>query len=188
MRAVTFGGEDDPNEKAIVEHIARALSHEPKIIGWNTSGFDMRVIHAACLEHGIQCPYLADRDVNYRYTTDGQDDVMDRFSCYGAAKRSQQDAYARRSGLPGKMGVDGSQVATLAEAGKWDEIRAYNGQDVGQLCGVWLRDEYVGGRMTLDGYRLSAASLLALYTRTPALRPISEHPRFDRKKFLLEEV
>jgi DNA polymerase elongation subunit (family B) len=187
-RAVTFGGEGDPDERRIVEHVARALKKATRVIGWNSSGFDLRVIHAACLEHGIQCGWLSRRDVSYRFTTDGHDDVMDRFSSFGAGQRGKQEAYARRSGLPGKMGVDGSQVAALAKAGKWSDIRAYNGQDVGQLSGVWLRDEFVGERLTLAGYRTSAASLVSLFEKTPGLRPIVEHERFDRKKFLLEEV
>lgn len=188
IRAVTFGGEAEPDEKRIVEHVVRALEKADRVVTWNGQGFDARVIHAACLEHGIQCGWFSRRDVNYRYSTEGHDDVMDRFSCYGAGRRAQQDAYARRIGLPGKMGVDGSQVGALAKAGKWSEIRAYNGQDVGQLGGVWLRDEYVGARLTLDGYRWSAASLVQLMERTPALEPIVRHERFDGKKFLLEEA
>ncbi len=107
-------------------------------------------------------------------------------SQYGGARRAKQDAYARRCGLPGKMGVDGGDVAELVEAGRWEELRAYNLQDCGQLAGIWLRREYVAGRLTLDGYRQSAASLVAMFERTPGLRPIVEHERFNRKRFLLE--
>lgn len=186
-RAVTFG-RGSTEERAILEHLAQAFRNQPKIIGWNTSGFDLRVIHAACMEHGIQCPYLASREVNYRYSMDGHDDMMDRLSSYGAARRAQQQAYALRSGLPGKLDVDGSHVADLVKAGKWTELWAYNMQDSGQLGGVWLRDEYVAGRLTLAGYRQSAASLVSLFESTPGLRPIVESERFDRKRFLLENA
>jgi predicted PolB exonuclease-like 3'-5' exonuclease len=187
-RAVTFGGEVEPDERRIVEHLARAFSKSPKLLTWNGDGFDLRVIIAAAMDHGIQIPWLFHRDVTYRYGTDGNEDMMDAMSQFGAARRGRQDPYARRCGLPGKMGVDGSKVDALAKAGKWDEIRAYNGQDVGQLAGIFLRREYVSGRLSRTGYQMSARGLVELMSRAPKLRPIVEHPRFDRKRFLLEEA
>lgn len=187
-RAVTFGGESEPDEKRIVEHLARAFSKSPKLLTWNGDGFDMRVIIAAAMDHGIQIPWLFHRDVTYRYGTDGNEDMMDAMSQFGAARRGRQDPYARRCGLPGKMGVDGGDVEALVKAKKYDELRAYNGQDVGQLAGIFLRREYVAGRLGRAGYQMSAQSLVRLCESTPGLRPIVEHERFDRKKFLLEEV
>ena len=184
-RTVTFGrGSHD--EPAIVEHLARAFDHEPQLLTWNGDGFDLRVITAAAMEHGIQVPWLFAREVTYRYGTDGHEDLCDTLSQHGAARRPRQDAYARRCGLPGKMGVDGGDVAALVEAGKLEELRAYNLQDCGQLAGVFIRREFVSGRLTLEGYRHSAGSLVQLFERVEALRPIVEHERFDRKRFLLE--
>lgn len=186
-RAVTFGrGSSD--ERVIIEHIAQACNRRdpPKLLTWNGDGFDLRVVGAAAMEHGIQIPWLFSREVTYRYGCDGHEDLQDTLSQYGGARRARQDAYARRCGLPGKMGVDGSDVAALVEAGRWEELRAYNMQDSGQLGGIFLRREYVAGRLTLEGYRMSARSLVELMSRTPELRPIVEHERFDRKRFLLE--
>jgi DNA polymerase elongation subunit (family B) len=187
-RAVTFGGEVEPDERRIVEHLARAFAKSPKLLTWNGDGFDLRVIIAAAMEHGIQIPWLFHRDVTYRYGTDGNEDLMDAMSQFGAARRGRQDPYARRCGLPGKMGVDGGDVDGLVKAKRYDELRAYNGQDVGQLAGIFLRREYVSGRLSRTGYQMSAQSLVSLFEKTPGLQPIVEHERFDRKKFLLEEV
>lgn len=184
--AVTFGGDGAPDERGILEHMVRAFAKRPKLVTFNGSGFDLRVIVAAALEHGIQIPWLFSREVSYRYSTDGHEDVMDMLSAYGAGRRARQDAWARRIGLPGKMGVDGSQVEKLVEQGRLEELRAYNLQDAAQLAGIWLRKEYVSGRLTLRGYQASARSLVSLFEATPALRPIVEHERFDRKRFLME--
>jgi hypothetical protein len=185
--ARTFG-EGSADERVILEHLARAFDEEPKLLTYNGGGFDLRVIIAAALEHGIQIPWLFSREVTYRYGSDGHEDLCDTLSQYGAARKGRQDAWARRCGLPGKMGVDGGDVAALVAEGKLEELRAYNLQDSGQLAGIWLRKEYVAGKLTADGYRMSAASLVSLFERTPGLRPIVESERFDRKRFLLEDA
>ncbi len=184
-RTVTFG-DGSAEEPVILEHLARALRNKPRLLTYNGDGFDLRVIVAAALEHGIPIPWLFSREVTYRYGVDGHEDLQETLSQYGAGRRGRQDAWARRCGLPGKMGVDGGDVAALVAAGQLEDLRAYNVQDAGQLAGIWLRKEYVAGRLTLVGYRESAASLVALFERTPGLRPIVEHERFDRKLFLLE--
>lgn len=185
-RAVTFGN-GSTDEREILEHMSRALRNKPRLLTYNGDGFDLRVIVAAALEHGIQIPWLFDKEVTYRYGTTGHEDLCDTLSQYGAGRKGRQDAWARRCGLPGKMGVDGGDVAQLVADGRLEELRAYNVQDSGQLAGIWLRKEYVAGRLSVDGYRQSSASLVALCERTPALRPIVEHERFNRKRFLMEE-
>ncbi len=61
-RAVTFGGEAR-DEPAILEHLARAFTHRPQLLTWNGDGFDLRVIGAAAMEHGVQMPWLFSREV-----------------------------------------------------------------------------------------------------------------------------
>jgi 3'-5' exonuclease len=184
-RAGAFSSSADEHE--ILEQLAKTLAKKPRLLTYNGDGFDLRVIVAAAMEHGIQIPWLFSREVTYRYGTEGSEDLQDTLSQYKAGRPGRQDAWARRCGLPGKMGVDGGDVAALVEAGQWQVLREYNVQDAGQLAGIWLRKEYVAGRLSVEGYRQSAGSLVALFERTPGLRPIVEHERFDRKRFLLEE-
>lgn len=188
-RAVIFGGVG-AGPRAIIEHLAKAFASRPTptIVGYNSGGFDLRVIVAEALELGIPVPLLFDRKVSYRYGREGHEDVMDTLSNYGAGKQGSQEAWARRCGLPGKMGVDGSQVKDLHKAGKLQEITDYCLCDCGQLSGVWIRKEYIAGGLSLDGCQRSARSLVALFEREPSLRAIVEHERFDRKRFLLEGV
>lgn len=188
-RTVVFGGVG-AGPRAIIEHLAKAFASRPTptIVGYNSGGFDLRLIVAEAMELGIPVPLLFDRKVSYRYGREGHEDVMDTLSNYGAGKQGSQEAWARRCGLPGKMGVDGSQVKDLHKAGKLQEITDYCLCDCGQLSGVWIRKEYIAGGLSLDGYQRSARSLVALFEREPSLRAIVEHERFDRKRFLLEGV
>lgn len=184
-RVCVFGGVG-AGPREILLGLAKAFKVAPVLVGFNSGGFDLRVIVAEALELGIQVPLLFDRQTTYRYGRDSHEDVQDTLSNYGAGRFGSQDAWARRCGLPGKMGVDGDKVKDLHRAGKHQEIADYCMCDCGQLSGVWLRKELIAGGLTLTGYQRSAASLVALAEATPALRAIVEHERFDRQRFLLE--
>jgi predicted PolB exonuclease-like 3'-5' exonuclease len=186
-QAVVFGGVG-ASEREIVTHFVTAMARKPKLVSYNGGPFDLRVIVAGMMEHGIQCPYLFSRDVTYRYSTDGHEDIQDSLSNFGRGRFGGQDAWVRRIGLPGKMGVDGSQAAALHGEGRIQDLTDYCMCDSGQLAGLFLRKELVAGGLCLDGYRRSVGSLVELFERTPALRAIVEHERFDRKRFLMEEV
>ena len=54
--------------------------------------------------------YYRDRSVRHRYSQDGHIDLCDWLADHGAARSSSLDALARLIGLPGKVGVDGSQI------------------------------------------------------------------------------
>ncbi len=59
---------------------------------------------------------------------------------------------ATLSGIPGKMDVDGEQVAQLWLDGHLDKIIAYNELDALTTYLVWLRVAHFGGHFTTDQY------------------------------------
>src|SRR5213078_3332060 len=72
------------------------------------------VIVMRSLCHAIALPwYYRDRDVRYRYSAEGHLDLCDWLAEHGAARAGKLDAIARLIGLPGKIGIDGSQVEGL---------------------------------------------------------------------------
>ena len=71
------------------------------------------------------------------------------------------DGAARIIGLPGKDGVDGSQVEGLFHAGQLEALRRYCLSDVAQTAFLFLRYRLVSGDLDRDGYRHAAAGLLA---------------------------
>lgn len=186
-RTCTFGGVN-ATPREILLGLAKAFKVRPLLVGYNSGGFDLHVLVAEAMELGIPVPLLFDREVSYRYSKKGHEDLQDSLTNYGAGKAGSQDAWARRIGLPGKMGVDGSQVKELHAAGRHQEISDYCLCDSGQLSGIWIRKELISGGLSLDGYRRSAGSLVGLFEKERALRAIVEHERFDMVRFLLEDA
>jgi predicted PolB exonuclease-like 3'-5' exonuclease len=160
-------------------------SKRPTIVTWNGRGFDMPVITSRALRHGVPMPWwFSDRNTRYRYTTEGHFDLMDFLTDFGAAKNARLDVYAKLVGMPGKVGVDGSQVAPLVHAGKLDEVNAYCLCDVAQTAAVFLRVELLRGAIDRGRYRELAAALLTFIDTDARLAPVAE--KVDRPRFLLD--
>jgi len=138
-------GQDEAGQlKAFSDFMARET---PTLVTWNGRGFDLPVIILRSLRNAIPMGwYYQRRDVRYRYSDDGHLDLGDALADRGAAKMTSLDNAARLIGLPGKMGVDGSQVEGLHRAGRIDEIRHYCLTDVVQTTFVLLRYLLLTGR------------------------------------------
>ena len=94
-------------EAGILEDFARMLEERrPCLVTFNGRGFDMPVIAARCLRHGIPFRhYFRSRDVRYRFSAEGHLDLMDYVSDFGAAKPSKLDIIAKLvTACPAKWG------------------------------------------------------------------------------------
>ena len=161
-------GEVNSNEKELIQRFFDGLDKfSPTLVSWNGSGFDLPVLHYRALLHGVTAPRYwdigeDDRDFrwnnylnryHYRHT-----DLMDVLSGYQARASAPLDEVATMLGLPGKMGMSGSQV--------WDRymeediagIRNYCEIDVLNTYLVYLRFEMLRGHLNAD--RLAAEQLL----------------------------
>jgi predicted PolB exonuclease-like 3'-5' exonuclease len=67
---------------------------------------------------------------------------------------------ARLMGLPGKVGIDGSQVHQAYKDEKFEEIDSYCMQDVFQTAMIFQRFQYMTGKLTLEGYREAATATI----------------------------
>jgi hypothetical protein len=158
---------------------------KPTVVTWNGRGFDMPVITSRALKHGISMPWwFTDRNTRYRYSTDGHLDLMDFLADYGAARNSRLDVYAKLVGLPGKVGVDGSQVAPMVHAGRLDEVNAYCLCDVAQTAGLFLRVQLLRGTIDRAHFNDLARGLLTFFDAEPRLAPVTTN--IDRARYLLE--
>jgi predicted PolB exonuclease-like 3'-5' exonuclease len=72
---------------------------------------------------------------------------------------------AVQSGIPGKMGVDGNQVAELWLAGELDQIVQYNEADALTTYLVWLRLAHFAGHFTVDQYQHEQDQVRSLLER-----------------------
>jgi len=146
----TFGKDGDERSK-IEDFIDRVMDKKkaPIVVDFNGRGFDILVILYRCMHYGIPFPYIFDKDFEYRFAWNDHLDLADRLSGYGAAPRMKLDQIAQAIGLPGKFGVDGSQVCDLAKKGEYIKINSYGQCDVIQTAFVLLRLLIVAGKLSI---------------------------------------
>lgn len=174
-------------ESGILSDFAKFLEERrPTMVTFNGRGFDLPVIAARCLRHGITMRhYYSSRDVRYRFSPDGHLDLMDFLSDHGAAKPAKLDVLAKLCGMPGKVGVDGKDVGPLVHAGKIQEVRNYCLCDVVQTAGVFLRAELLRGELDRQRYREAMRTLLELVDSDVRVAPVAQ--ALNRSRLLLED-
>jgi 3'-5' exonuclease len=162
-------------EAGILRDFARFLEkHKPDLVTYNGRGFDLPVIAARCLRHGVPLRhYYRARDVRYRFSPDGHLDLMDYIADFGAAKSSKLDVMARLCGMPGKVGVEGKNVGPMVHAGRLAEVRSYCLCDVVQTAAVFLRVQLLRGELDAEPYRTAMGGLIETIRSDPRLEPVA---------------
>jgi len=90
----------------------------PHVVTWNGRGFDLPVLALRGLRFGLDFNwYYRGEGYRYRFSEEGHLDLGDVLSDHGAARMTSLDGAARLIGLPGKDGVDGSQVEGCSTPG-----------------------------------------------------------------------
>ena len=153
--------------------------YTPQLVSWNGTGFDMPVLHYRGLIHSVRAPRYwdtGDDDRDFRYNNYisryhmRHCDVMDLLSLYQGRAVAPLDEIAQLLGLPGKLGMDGSQVWDAFQAGRLADIRNYCETDVVNTYLVFLRFQAMRGSVTADEYR-SRSDLV----RTTLARSVEPH-------------
>ena len=161
FRVRSLGSLDDAEPKLIQDFYRIIERYTPQLVSWNGGGFDLPVLNYRALIHGINAARFwemgdEDRDFkwnNYlsRYHTRHLD-LMDHLAMYTGRANAPLDDLAKLCGFPGKMGVDGSQVWSLYQEGRLQEIRDYCETDVVNTYLVYCRYQLLRGRLTRDAY------------------------------------
>jgi predicted PolB exonuclease-like 3'-5' exonuclease len=139
--------------------------HEPTLVSFNGSGFDLPVLRYRAMVHGVAAPGLAKRDYFYRFGKSAVD-LCDVLSSYGGSTKVKLDELARTLGLPGKPdGMEGSQVAAYVREGRIAEVAQYCESDVVNTYRIWLRYELFRGVLSPEGLVASEAQLEAFQER-----------------------
>ncbi|HEX2570984.1 MAG TPA: ribonuclease H-like domain-containing protein [Polyangia bacterium] len=173
---------DGRDEPGMLAEFAHELDAErPYIVSYNGRGFDLPVLALRCLRHGIPLAYLAGGG-EARQVASGAPhlDLCELLGGRGLGL----DAAARLIGLPGKQGMDGSQVAELHARGDWAALRRYCLSDVVQTGFLLLRIRLLQGLLGAAAYRDRARRLLALAAAQEPLAALCE--RIERERLLLE--
>jgi predicted PolB exonuclease-like 3'-5' exonuclease len=159
---------------------------QPHLVTWNGRGFDLPVLVLRALRHGLAFPwYYQQPEYRDRYSEAGHLDLGDWLAGHGAARMTSLHGAARLIGLPGKDGVDGSQVEGLYRAGQLEALRHYCLSDVAQTAFVFLRYRLLAGLIDSATYRQTAAALLAAVEADGRLVRLVEG--IDRARLLLGE-
>lgn len=186
VRRIGIVGEDKSEAEALGDFTRFVEDRKPDLVTFNGRGFDLPVIAARCLRHGIPFKhYYRSRDVRYRFSPDGHLDVMDYLADFGAAKPAKLDIVAKLCGMPGKVGIDGKDVGPMVHAGRIAEVRNYCLCDVVQTTGVFLRIQLLRGELGVDDYRQAVRNVLEAAEADPRIAPVSK--AWNKPRLLLEE-
>jgi predicted PolB exonuclease-like 3'-5' exonuclease len=162
VRRIGTFGEGKDEERMMADFADFMEKWRPHVVTWNGRGFDLPVLALRALRFGLDFRwYYKGEGYRYRFTEEGHIDLCDVLSDYGATRMTSLDGAARLIGLPGKDGVDGSQVEGLFQAGQIEALRHYCLSDVAQTAFLFLRYRLVSGALDRDGYRQAAKGLLA---------------------------
>jgi hypothetical protein len=160
-------GDPASGEAELVQRFFEGIDkYHPTLVSWNGSGFDLPVLHYRALKHGIAAPKYWDtgqldreakwdnylKRYEFRHT-----DLMDVLANYSGRNNAPLHEIAVMLGLPGKLGMDGSQVPAAFQAGRIDEIRAYCETDVLNTYLIYLRFLLMRGTLDKSNYAAELA-------------------------------
>lgn len=158
-------GESTSDERELIQRFFEGVERfEPVLVSWNGGGFDLPVLHYRALVNRVAAPRYWEtgrNDTNYRWNNyqsryhERHTDLMDVLAGYQPRASAPLDEVAVLMGLPGKMGLHGSQVWETYLAGDIERIRNYCDADVLNTFLVYLRFQHMRG--IIDDASLSGA-------------------------------
>lgn len=162
IKDIRSGGklEDLPEEievnlvKGFFSHLKKNIS---RLVSFNGKNFDLPVLKYAAMKNDIAASWLykmGDKWNNYnqKFSLDWHCDLADAFSDFGASGRAKMNELCAAFGLPGKIGVDGSQVTKMYDDGQLKEIRDYCETDVINTYLLYLIYQHHTGSMTKESF------------------------------------
>jgi len=169
------------DEKGILEDFSQFVSrYQPDLVTYNGRSFDLPVLALRSLRHGVPMSWYYQGRLRHRYTEEGHIDLCDMLSDHGAARSMSLDAVARLIGLPGKVGVDGSQVEGLYRGGQLGTIQRYCLADVAQTSLLFLRFRLLQGALAPPEYRRCAGELMEHLRADERMRDLMQQIDGDR--------
>lgn len=132
---------------------------KPQLVGFNSRAADLKILMQRSVVNGLSLPDFCRRPDKpwegcdyFARDNDCHIDMMELLSSWGGKSSVSLNEIARLSGIPGKFGTSGDDVAGLWLAGKWREIVQYNCFDALTTYLVWLRLAHFGGFFDAEQY------------------------------------
>ena len=171
-------GIDGLSEANMLYGLGSFLENADGVVTWAGLRFDLPVLQLRSLRHGLSQPWYRGR-MQGRYE-DAHVDLADVLTLRGlSGDRLHMDDAARLIGLPGKDGVDGSQVAGLVAAGDMAAVRAYCSRDVVQTTYLYLRYRLLRGELSREAYTRACQALQGLWAGRPGFESWPTKINFD---------
>lgn len=131
----------------------------PQLVGFNSSGADIKILLQRAVVHGLQAAQFCSRPdkpwegVDYfARESEYNIDLMRVLGGWGKATPSLHEM-ATLSGIPGKMDVGGGDVADLWLQGAHQQIVDYNECDAISTYLLWLRVAHLAGKFSAANYQ-----------------------------------
>lgn len=150
-------GQGKSQEAEIIQGFFRSIDkHTPQLVSWNGGGFDLPVLHYRAMMRQVRAPKYWDQggdDREFRYNNyinryhSRHLDLMDVLAMYQPRASAAMDVMAKLCGFAGKLGMEGSQVATAWLQGKAHEIRNYCETDVINTYLLYVRYQLFCGKI-----------------------------------------
>ena len=166
MRVWSLGAAGEPEAQLVRRFFDGIEKYTPQLVSWNGSGFDLPVLHYRALVHGIPgCCYWdqGENDREFKFNNylsrfhARHTDLMDVLAGYVNRAWAPLDEVAQLCGLPGKLGMDGSQVFEAFKRGELAAIRDYCETDVANTYLLYLRFQLIRGALDAAGYEREVA-------------------------------
>lgn len=160
------GGDADWDERRLLSKFWQYFGeHTPRAVTWNGKGFDLPVLKARALMHGISAQSWFQQGTKWdsymqRFAPDWHCDLMEQLSDYKACTPMKLEDIALAVGLPGKIGGHGSEVEAMVKRGEIDNVRAYCEGDCLNLFVLYVRWALLTGRIDQAGHDASLQSLI----------------------------
>jgi hypothetical protein len=177
LRVWSLGSAQDGERELIQRFFDGVEKFTPQLVSWNGGGFDLPVLHYRALIHGIAgCCYWDTGDGNKEFRFNNylsrfharHTDLMDVLAGYQNRAWAPLDEIAQLCGLPGKLGMDGSQVYAAFKRGEVGPIRDYCETDVANTYLIYLRFQLIRGALDPPAYEREVGIVRQFLAEQPA--------------------
>ncbi len=165
-------------EASIIEKFVEVVGErKPQLVGYNSLNSDLKILIQRGVAHGICARGFSERPnkpwEGYDYfsrASEGHIDLADIVGGWGKSMPSLNEI-AMASGIPGKLDMAGSEVATRYLNGELEEIVAYNEFDALTTYLLWLRVAHFGGFFDDGQYQAEQERVRTLLTESVEDKP-----------------
>jgi len=161
FRVWSIGEVEDPEPELIRRFFDGIEKLTPQLVSWNGGGFDLPVLQHRALIHGVAAGRYwewGDEDKEFRFNNylgrfhTRHIDLMDVLAGFQFRANAPLDAMSRLCGFPGKLGMDGSEVAGAVARGELREVRDYCETDVVNTLLLYQRFRLMRGELAAGEY------------------------------------